>query len=107
MLRSDQVDYSRFIVCLETAHPMTEDFERISIFLADRLQESLGVRVPESMCWWGWLLVAAVCWYLQLMMSVRTSRGSKSAWVFRIAFIAGTVFSTSLGVSARLGWMWQ
>jgi len=60
-----------------------------------------------SIPWWGWLLIAVACWFIQLMMSVRTDSGSKGAWVIRSAFIAGMVLSFLIGVIRFVKWAWQ
>ena len=66
--------------------------------------------MPANIPWWGWLLIAVACWFLQLIMSVRTYdtfEGSKGAWVIRIAFIAGMVLSVLIGVIRFVKWVWQ
>ena len=49
--------------------------------------------MPASIPWWAWLLIAGAFWFLQLVMSIRTDNGGIGAWVIRVAFIAGMVFS--------------
>ena len=63
--------------------------------------------MPASISWWGWLLIAVVCWFLQLIMSIRTDEGSKGAWLIRITFIVAMVFSTFVGVIRFAKWAWQ
>ena len=53
------------------------------------------------------MLIAVGCWFLQLIMSIRTDDGSKGAWVIRIAFIAGMVLSALIGVIRFVKWVWQ
>jgi hypothetical protein len=57
--------------------------------------------------WWGWLLIAAVCWYLQLVMSIRTDDGGKAAWTIRILFITGMAFSVLVGMIRFVKWAWH
>lgn len=63
--------------------------------------------MPASIPWWGWLLIAVGCWFLQLMMSIRTDDGSKGALLIRIAFITGMVLSSFIGVIRFVKWVWQ
>jgi hypothetical protein len=63
--------------------------------------------MPASIPWWVWLFIAAVCWFIQLMMSIRTDNGSVGAWIIRIAFIVGMVLSALIGVIRFVKWVWQ
>ncbi len=63
--------------------------------------------MPASIPWWGWLLVVMVCWFVQLIMSIRTDNGSTGAWIIRIAFVAGVVLSTLIGVIHFVKWVWH
>jgi hypothetical protein len=54
--------------------------------------------MPASISWWGWLLIAVLCWYVQLMMSLWTEKGGVGAWTIRALFLAGMVLSLLLGV---------
>ena len=63
--------------------------------------------MPSVIPWWAWLLVAAICWFLQLMMSSWTDNGSTKAWIIRIAFIVGMVLSALIGVIRFVKWVWQ
>ena len=63
--------------------------------------------MPASIPWWGWLLIATVCWFVQLILSIRTDNGSAGAWIVRIAFIAGLVLSVLIGVIRFVKWVWQ
>lgn len=86
-----------------------ENFERLHTFFlyfSNQLQATFGFGIPD-LSWWGWIAIAAGCWLLQAMMTVRTSGGSVGAWLVRLTFIAGTLCSTFLGVSNGLRWMWQ
>jgi hypothetical protein len=60
-----------------------------------------------SIAWWGWLLIAMVCWYVAMMMGVWTYKGSIGAWIIRIAFVAATVLSALLGVIRFAKWVWH
>jgi hypothetical protein len=63
--------------------------------------------MPSSVPWWGWLLVAAVCWFVQFVLSIRTDNGSAGAWIIRIGFIAGMVLSVLIAVIRFVKWVWQ
>jgi hypothetical protein len=63
--------------------------------------------MPASIPWWGWILLAVVLWYVQLMMGIYTDSGSIRAWVIRIALIAGMVISALIGVIRFVKWIWQ
>jgi hypothetical protein len=63
--------------------------------------------MPADVPWWGWLLIAVACWFLQLMMSIRTDDGGKGAWLIRTAFIAGMVLSALIGLIRFVKWVWQ
>lgn len=78
-----------------------ENFERLHYFVAffsDQLQATFGIGIPD-LPWLAWIAIAAGCWVLQIMMTLRTREGSVGAWLIRLTFIAGTVCSTVLGVS--------
>ena len=53
------------------------------------------------------MLIAVGCWFLQLIMSIRTDDGSRGAWAIRILFIAGMVFSVLFGLIRFVKWVWQ
>lgn len=59
-----------------------------------------------SIPWWGWLLIAGLSWFIQLMMSVWTDKGGAGAWIIRVAFIAATVLSFLIGVIRFVKWVW-
>lgn len=63
--------------------------------------------MPANLPWWGWLLIAAGCWFLQLIMSIRTDGGSKGAWAIRFVFIAGMVLCALIGAIRFAKWVWQ
>jgi hypothetical protein len=63
--------------------------------------------MPANIPWWAWLLIAVGCWFLQLILSVRTDDGTRGAWTIRILFIAGTVFSVLIGVIRFVKWVWE
>jgi hypothetical protein len=54
--------------------------------------------MPASIPWWGWLLVAAVCWFIQKIMRIRTDEESIGARAIRIALLAGMMLSALIGV---------
>lgn len=63
--------------------------------------------MSASVGWWAWVLIAFMCWFIQLMMSVWTDKGGFGAWTVRIAFIAGMVMSFLLGAIRFAKWAWQ
>lgn len=63
--------------------------------------------MPAGIPWWGWLLIAVGCWFLQLIISFRTDNGEEGAWLIRIVFIAGMVFSALIGLIRFVKWVWQ
>ena len=63
--------------------------------------------MPTSIPWWAWLLIAALCWFLQLMMSIQTDSGSLRAWTIRIALIVGMALSALIAVIRFVKWVWQ
>jgi hypothetical protein len=62
---------------------------------------------PSALPWWGWALVAVVCWYFQLVSSIYTDKGTFTAWVFRIALIVGMVLAAILAIIRFVKWAWQ
>ena len=61
---------------------------------------------PASVPWWGWILLAGVLWFVQLMMGTYTDSGSPRAWTVRIAFIVGMIVSGLIGVIRFVKWVW-
>jgi len=43
----------------------------------------------SALPWWGWLIAAVVCYFVQVVMSTWTDNGSIRAWIIRAAFIHG------------------
>ena len=62
--------------------------------------------MPASIAWWGWLLIAGVCWYVTMMMSVWTDKGGIGAWIIRIAFGIAMVLSVLIGLIRFAKWAW-
>lgn len=62
--------------------------------------------MPAGIPWWAWLLIAGACYFIQMMMSIRTHKGGIGAWTIRIAFIAVMVFSLLIGAIRffKLAW---
>ncbi len=63
--------------------------------------------MPANIAWWGWLLIAGVCWYVTMMMSVWTYKGGIWPWIIRVAFGLGMVLSLLIGVVRLVKWVWQ
>jgi hypothetical protein len=55
--------------------------------------------------WWAWLLIAAVCWYLQLILTIQTDKGK--GWVLRIIVILAMLLSAALGIIRFIKWVWH
>lgn len=60
-----------------------------------------------SIPWWGWLLMAAVFWYVTMMMGVWTYKGGAGAWIIRIIFGIAMAVSRLIAVIRFVKWAWQ
>ncbi len=62
---------------------------------------------PSDLPWWGWLLLAVICWCFQWAIGEYTEEGSLRAWAFRLVLIAGAVLSALIAVVRFVKWVWQ
>jgi len=60
---------------------------------------------PSLIPWWAWLLIAAACWFIQLVLSISTDKGK--GWFVRILFIAAMVVSAAIGIIRFVKWAWR
>jgi hypothetical protein len=61
---------------------------------------------PSALPWFGWLVLAVVCWFFQLMMSMYTDKGGADAWLIRGVLIAGMVMSAAIAIIRFVKWVW-
>jgi hypothetical protein len=62
---------------------------------------------PSNIPWWAWLLAAVASYFIQLMMSPSTDKGSSGAWAVRIGFIVVMFFSAIVAVIRFVKWVWM
>jgi hypothetical protein len=60
---------------------------------------------PSAMPWWAWLLAAALCWYIQLVLSIRTDKGGTGAWTVRVLFIVIMFLTAVIGLIRFVKWV--
>jgi hypothetical protein len=69
--------------------------------------------LPSAIPWWGWVLVAIICWVAQLVAGAYTykdhqaTRNTTPAWIVRSALIAGMVFSLVVALIRFVKWAWS
>lgn len=59
----------------------------------------------SALPWWAWLLIAVVCWYVQLVLSIQTDKGK--GWTIRIFVIVAMFISAAIGVIRFVKWVWR
>ena len=59
------------------------------------------------MPWWGWLIVCAVSYFVQLNLSIGADLGSQTQARFRVIFIVIFFLSAIICVIRFVKWVWM
>jgi hypothetical protein len=68
---------------------------------------------PADLSWWAWILLAAVLWFLQLLISgltdetIRQNKQTNVFWGIRATLLVGVVVSALVGVIRFVKWVWN